>query len=155
MRPEFEALNRRFDGMGYLAHEDLWPALQQGLGIRTVSGTMRRLWVAAGIVLAWRSLQLLVNLPSPVVNLLIPLAVVVTALWQLSTGRAGDSNLAPELEKRGASMASADSAFWFLGENGCTLATMALVLALLSFLDRAGMEKAIAAMIVAYVALKG
>jgi hypothetical protein len=50
-------------------------------------------------------------------------------------------------------MASADSAF-VLGQR-YTLATMALVLALLSFLNLAGMEKAIAAMIVAYVALKG
>jgi hypothetical protein len=50
-------------------------------------------------------------------------------------------------------MTSADSAF-VLGQR-YTLATMALVLALLSFLNLAGMEKAIAAMIVAYIALKG
>ena len=50
-------------------------------------------------------------------------------------------------------MASADSAF-VLGQR-YTLATMALVLALLSFLNLAGMEKAIAAVIVAFTALKG
>ena len=50
-------------------------------------------------------------------------------------------------------MASTDSAF-VLGQR-YTLATMALVLALLSFLNLAGMEKAIAAMIVGYSALKG
>ena len=50
-------------------------------------------------------------------------------------------------------MASGESAF-VLGQR-YTLATMALVLALLSFLNLAGMEKAIAAMIVASMALKG
>jgi hypothetical protein len=50
-------------------------------------------------------------------------------------------------------MASAESAF-VLGQR-YTLATMALVLALLSFLNLAGMEKAIVAMIFAFMALKG
>ena len=50
-------------------------------------------------------------------------------------------------------MASGESAF-VLGQR-YTLATMALVLALLSFLNLAGMEKAIAAMFVAFIALKG
>ena len=50
-------------------------------------------------------------------------------------------------------MASGESAF-VLGQR-YTLATMALVLALLSFLNLAGMEKAIVAMIVAFMALKG
>ena len=50
-------------------------------------------------------------------------------------------------------MASGESAF-VLGQR-YTLATMALVLALLSFLNLAGMEKAIAAIVVAFMALKG
>ena len=99
---DFEALNRRFDGVAYLAHEDLWPALQPRLQ-RPDSQVpvMHRLWVAAGIVLAWRSLQLLVDLPYPVINLLMPLAVVVAALWQLSREALAIQTFAPELEKRG------------------------------------------------------
>jgi hypothetical protein len=50
-------------------------------------------------------------------------------------------------------MASAESAF-VLGQR-YTLATMALVLAILSFLNLAGMEKAIVAMVFAFMALKG
>ena len=100
---EFEALNRRFEGAVYPAHEDLWPALQPRLQ-RPVSQVpvMNRLWVAAGIVLAWRALQLLVDLPHPVANLLIPLAVVAAALWQLSRDALAIQTFAPELEKRGA-----------------------------------------------------
>lgn len=48
-------------------------------------------------------------------------------------------------------MASGDSAF-VLGQR-YTLATMALVLALLSFLNLAGMEKAIVAVVLAFKAL--
>jgi len=49
-------------------------------------------------------------------------------------------------------MASSDSAF-VLGQR-YTLATMALVFALLSFLNLAGMEKAIVAVVLAFKALK-
>ncbi len=49
-------------------------------------------------------------------------------------------------------MASAEPAF-VLGQR-YTLATVALVLAILSYLNLAGMEKAIAAMIFAFMALK-
>lgn len=100
---DFEALNRRFEGVSYPAREDLWPALEPRLQ-RPVTAVpvMDRLWVAAGIVLAWRSLQLLVDLPYPVVNLLIPLAIVVAALWQVSRDALAIQTFAPELEKRGA-----------------------------------------------------
>ena len=100
---EFEAMSRRFDGVGYRAHEDLWPALQPRLqpSVSEVP-VMYRLWVAAAIVLAWRSLQLLVDLPYPVINFLIPLAVVAAALWQLSREALAIQTVAPELQKRGA-----------------------------------------------------
>ena len=100
---DFEALNRKFEGVAYRANEDLWPSLQPRLERPVAKApVMDRLWVAAGIVLAWRSLQLLVDLPYPVVNLLIPMEIVVAALWQLSRDALAIQTFAPELEKRGA-----------------------------------------------------
>jgi predicted anti-sigma-YlaC factor YlaD len=97
---DFEELNRRFEGAAYPAREDLWPSVQPRL--RHPAPVMGRLWVVAAIVLAWRSLQLLVDLPYPMVNLLIPLAVVVAALWQVSRDLLAVQTFAPELDKRGA-----------------------------------------------------
>ena len=100
---EFQALNRRFEGATYLEQDDLWPALQPRLQRPAIQvPAMNRLWVAAGILLAWRVLQMLVDLPYPVINFLIPLAVVGAALWQLSREALAIQTAAPELQKRGA-----------------------------------------------------
>jgi hypothetical protein len=100
---EFTALNQRFEGITYPGHPDLWPALEPALQRQaTQVPLVNRLRVTAGIVLAWRALQLLVDLPYPVVNVLIPLVVVVAALWQLSREALAIQTFAPELDKRGA-----------------------------------------------------
>ncbi len=100
---EFTALNRRLEGLTYPAHQDLWPALEPQLQrLATQVPLVNRLWLPAAIVVAWRALQLLVDLPYPVVNVLVPLVVVAAALWQVSSEALTIQTFAPELQKRGA-----------------------------------------------------
>jgi predicted anti-sigma-YlaC factor YlaD len=100
----FEAVHQRLQGLTYVSgHEDLWPALEHRLEAsgRATRAT-GRLWLLAGLVVGWRSLQLLVELPFPALDLFIPLALVVAALWQLAGDPLAIQTFAPELQKRGA-----------------------------------------------------
>jgi hypothetical protein len=100
---EFTALNQRLEGITYPVHQDLWPVLEAKLQHQaTQVPLVNRLWLPAVIVVAWRALQLLVDLPYPVVNMFIPLVVVTAALWQLSREALTIQTFAPELQKRGA-----------------------------------------------------
>ena len=101
---DLEALNHRFQGLAYeRTHEDLWqtvePMLRQPAPRARV---MHRLWLLCVLVLGWRALQLLIDLPLPILHPFIALAVIVAALWQLSRDPLAIQTFAPELQKRGA-----------------------------------------------------
>jgi predicted anti-sigma-YlaC factor YlaD len=100
----YETMNARLRDVAYpTTRADLWPALEPALQ-RSLSKprAQHRLYVMAVIVLGWRALQLLVDLPLPLLQSVIPLAVGLAALWQLARDPFAIQTTAPELQKRGA-----------------------------------------------------
>lgn len=65
---------------------DLWPAIHQQVASRSsrVSRETTAIFALAIALAAWRTAQLLVELPAPVVNSILPLAVIVLVLRQLT-----------------------------------------------------------------------
>jgi len=100
---DFESLNSRFQHVAYPpAHGDLWAAVERR--IRRSNTTLRvtqRLWIIGAVVLAWRALQLFIDLPVPMLHPLVPLVAAVAALWQIARDPLAIETFAPELQKRG------------------------------------------------------
>jgi hypothetical protein len=102
------------DGLEHLCHRlrqltypdpraDLWTALEPRIhALQAKPDVGRRLWVIGALVLGWRVLQLLIDLPLPVLHPLVPIAAVVAALWRLAGNPFAVTTFAPELHKRGA-----------------------------------------------------
>lgn len=64
---------------------DLWPAIRATMAPAPKPTTSRDMTVIIGLAIAlggWRLAQLLVDLPAPVVNSTVPLALVVAVLWR-------------------------------------------------------------------------
>jgi hypothetical protein len=100
---ELESMNGRFQGVSYPGSQaDLWAGveakLRQADRTRTVT---RRFWIIGGSVLAWRAVQLLIDLPVPILHPLVPLACALAALWVLARDPLAIETFAPELQKRG------------------------------------------------------
>ena len=84
------------------APTDLWASLEARIrGIDAKPDATSRLWIIGSLVLAWRVLQLLIDLPLPVLHPLVPIAAVAVALWQLAGDPFAVKTFAPELHKRG------------------------------------------------------
>jgi len=84
---------------------DLWPAIETRLNAGITPSTSREKWtiVALTVVLvAWRVGQLLMDLPGPVLNSAVPIAMVVIALWRLTGDPFAIQPSRNELEQRGA-----------------------------------------------------
>jgi predicted anti-sigma-YlaC factor YlaD len=99
-----ESIGSRLERVSYAnAPVDLWPALERALrASETRQLNRRRLYGLAGLLLGWRSLQLFVDLPLPLLHSIIPLALGLAALWQLARDPLAIQTFAPELQKRGA-----------------------------------------------------
>jgi predicted anti-sigma-YlaC factor YlaD len=64
---------------------DEWPALHRALASTAQPRSERRLVLALAAALAlWRLAQLSIDLPAPVVNSVVPLALVVLVLWRVT-----------------------------------------------------------------------
>jgi len=100
---QLESMSRRVDRLPYQdSAVDLWPAIERTLGVAEAKRLNRRwLYVLIGVVVGWRSLQLFVDLPLPLLQLAIPLACGLAALWQLARDPLAIQSFAPELQKRG------------------------------------------------------
>jgi hypothetical protein len=100
---EFESMNSRFQGVSYPgAQRDLWAGVEARLRQADTSrAVMRRFWIIGAAVLAWRALQLLVDLPLPLLHPLVPLACALAALWVIARDPLAIETFAPELQKRG------------------------------------------------------
>jgi predicted anti-sigma-YlaC factor YlaD len=96
-----ESMGQRLQRVSYPnAPVDLWPALERTLRPSDARHLhRRRLYVMAGLLLGWRSLQLFVELPLPLLHSIIPLAIGLAVLWQLARDPLAIQTLAPELEK--------------------------------------------------------
>jgi predicted anti-sigma-YlaC factor YlaD len=77
-------LHAELDSVSYdAAPADLWPAIQGRIGRRRLPGARERLGCAvlAALVLAWRTAQLVFDVPVPVLNALVPLTVAMFVGW--------------------------------------------------------------------------
>jgi len=100
---ELESMSSRFHAVRYPRPQvDLWAAVEERIRLPDTSPvSTHRLWLIGALVIAWRALQLLFDLPWPMLHPLVPLAAAVAALWQISNDPLEIETAAPELQKRG------------------------------------------------------
>jgi hypothetical protein len=100
---ELESLNSQFQGVSYPgAPLDLWGTVENRLRQSGTKLTVtHRLWLIGALVVGWRALQLLIDLPFPALHPLVPLAGAVAALWLIACDPLTIETFAPELQKRG------------------------------------------------------
>jgi hypothetical protein len=100
---DLESMDSRFHAVSYPRPQvDLWAGVDDR--IRLPDATLirtHRLWVIGALVIAWRALQLMFDLPLPMLHPLVALAAAVAALWQISADPLAIETAAPELQKRG------------------------------------------------------
>jgi hypothetical protein len=96
-------MNSQFQRLAYpSAHADLWPMVERKINrSQRAQPVTKRLWLIGAIVLAWRALQLFIDLPLPALHPFVPLAAAVVALWQIAGDPLAIETFAPELQKRG------------------------------------------------------
>ena len=101
---ELQQMDTRLQRLAYPdAERDLWATLEPQIRQSDAQpNTTRRLWIIGALVLAWRVLQLWIELPLPALHPLVPIAAVVAALWHLAGDALAVKTFAPELQKRGA-----------------------------------------------------
>ena len=100
---DLESMNSRFQRVSYPgAPVDLWARVADRIHESDTSPTVtQRLWIIGAFVLGWRALQLLTDLPFPMLHPLVPLAGAIAALWLIAADPLAIETVAPELEKRG------------------------------------------------------
>ena len=100
---DLEAMDGRLRRLAYPdARVDLWASVETRIReIDAKPDALRRLWIIGSLLLAWRVLQLLINLPLPALHPLVPFAAGAAALWQLAGDPLAVKTFAPELQKRG------------------------------------------------------
>lgn len=96
---DLQAITPQLQGLSYPANAlDLWPAVKS----RVHDGSSRpAMWPIAAAVLAWRGLQLFVDLPVPALHPVVALLVTVAAAWLIAKDALAIETSAPELNKRG------------------------------------------------------
>jgi len=96
-------LQERLQSLRYPeARQDLWPSVCERIQLVDDGGPIaRRLLPVAAVVIAWRALQLLFDLPLPVLHPIVPLAAAVWAIRQLAGDPLAIETSVPELLKRG------------------------------------------------------
>jgi hypothetical protein len=84
------------------AHLEVWGRIEGRLRqVNTGPTVTHRLWLIGVLVLGWRALQLLIDLPFPLLHPVVPLAGAVAALWLIACDPLAVETFAPELEKGG------------------------------------------------------
>lgn len=95
-------LQERLQGLHYPeARQDLWPAVSARIQLDSGGSVARRLLPIAALVIVWRAMQLLFDLPLPLLHPIVPLAALVWAVWQIAGDPLAIETSAPELHKRG------------------------------------------------------
>ncbi len=80
---------------------DLWTAVEARVHHVDQKGVVERLLPITALVVAWRALQLFVDVPLPMLHPLVTLAAEIAAVWQMAGDPLAIETFAPELEKRG------------------------------------------------------
>ena len=96
-------LQERLQSLRYPeARQDVWPAVSERIQqVHDGGSTVRRLLPIAALVITWRVLQLMFDLPLPLLHPIVPLTAAVWALRQLAGDPLAIETSAPELHKRG------------------------------------------------------
>jgi anti-sigma factor RsiW len=84
---DLTALHGSLERMDYERLEvDLWPAVRKGLaaGSPDRSAESSALLALTAVLMAWRLAQLLLDWPVPVVNAIVPLALIVVVLCRIT-----------------------------------------------------------------------
>jgi hypothetical protein len=100
---DLEAMDGRLRRLAYPdARVDLWAAVETRIRqIDAKPDALRRLQIIGSLVLAWRVLQLLIDLPLPALHPLVPFLAGAAALSQFAGEPLAVKTFAPELQKRG------------------------------------------------------
>jgi hypothetical protein len=99
---DMHAMTGRLQGLAYpSAQTDLWATVESRIRQPEQPSLLNWLWPIAAVVLGWRALQLLVDLPLPLFHSLVPLAAAAVAVWLLKGDPLAIETSAPELQKRG------------------------------------------------------
>ena len=100
---DLQSMTGQLQGLSYRsAPVDLWSAVEGR--IRDAEPGLdlsRQLWPIGVIVVAWRALQLFVDLPVPELHPFVPLVATAVAAWLVAGDPLAIETSAPELEKRG------------------------------------------------------
>ena len=101
---QLESMSTRLEKAPYPGPPpDLWAAVEGRLSQAGAGqAATHRLWLVGALVVGWRALQLLVDLPLPAVHAVVPLAGALAALWMIARDPLAIETFAPELQKRGA-----------------------------------------------------
>jgi anti-sigma factor RsiW len=95
---QFQMMTGRLEGSRYPdAGADAWPGIAERLP-RATAGP--QLYVIGALILVWRAVDLLVDLPLSA-DVLIPVAAFGAVLWVLARNPIAIETFAPELQKRG------------------------------------------------------
>ena len=96
-----ESTAARLEGISYPDPQvSLWPAVE-GRIRRADSKLPHGVWWMAALILGWRALQLSIDLPTPVLQLILPLATLaaLAMVWKLAGDPLEVQTWAPELRK--------------------------------------------------------
>ena len=100
---DFESMTAQFQSLTYPdAKVDLWSAIESRIHQADPMPSLPyRLWLLGGIMLSLRAVQLFIDLPVPILHLLVPTvaAVVIAAVWKIAGGVVSIEVWAPELRK--------------------------------------------------------
>lgn len=99
----FESLHGQLQDLSYpFTGADVWPAVHDRvLTPDRLTSLTRQLWPIGAAVLAWRALQLFIDLPMPALHPLVPLVAAVAVAWRIGGDLLTIDTFTPELRKRG------------------------------------------------------
>lgn len=100
---DLESLSGRLQRVSYPdAPLDLWARVQGRLGQPEARQPVTYpLWLVGALMVGWRALQLLIDLPFPALHPVVPLTAAIAALWLMACDPLAIETSAPELQKRG------------------------------------------------------
>jgi predicted anti-sigma-YlaC factor YlaD len=95
-------LQPRLDRLHYESLDiDLWPGVRQAITARQTRSERPFVLVLAAALALWRLAQLSIDLPAPVVNSVVPLALTVLVLWRVAGDPFSIQVTAHQLQREG------------------------------------------------------
>lgn len=100
------ALQSRLNGLDYESLDvDVWPGVRNAITSGTPRAQKERRFVVtlASMLVLWRLAQLSIDLPAPVLNSVVPLALTVLTLWRVTGDPFAIQVAAHQLQREGVS----------------------------------------------------